>query len=561
MKVLVVDDDRTNLAVITAMLKRENHSVIRAENGADAVAAFQHDRPELVLMDIMMPVMDGYEATRRIKQACGESFVPVIFLTALTDENALARCVESGGDDFLTKPINRIILNAKISAMERIRSLHATVSRQRDELEKYRAATEDEFRLAKHIFNAVTTRSQQGQDCMRHWSMSVGQFSGDLLMHERGPGGRTNLMLGDFTGHGLPSAVGALPVADTFYSMTAKGFGIGDIAAEINRKLSFYLPTGRFCAACLVSLRPAEGLIEIWNGGLPELLVRGADGAVVRHVQSSKLPLGIVHDGEFDKRVETLPLSGVESLLLYSDGLIEAKNHRDEMFSIDGMLGCLEAADDAEHGFDLIRQGMLDFSGGRKPDDDVSLVEIRCGGCSAPARTAAAGGAAFSATAPSKWSFSLCVSAEQLRDFDPMPVVMDWMSKMGVSDEKRHMAYAVISELVANAIDHGLLHLDSSLKREPEGFEEFYRRRSEELQRLGVGYLKLEIAHVQDDGASDMKVRVEDTGPGFDVHAVFSDLEGNERAYGRGIALVRAMCSSVDYLGSGNTVEVRCPSG
>jgi anti-sigma regulatory factor (Ser/Thr protein kinase) len=299
----------------------------------------------------------------------------------------------------------------------------------------------------------------------------------------------------------------------------------------------------------------------VWNGGLPEVLVRSADGSILRRVASTKVPLGIVDGEHFDKRLETVPLSGVGSLLLYSDGLIEARNARDEMFCIDGLVGCLEAGAQAGDGMSAVRDGMLEFIDGRRPDDDVSLVEIRCFGLTAPEEAADAVGPAPGADGTSKWSFSMCVAAEQLRDFDPMPVVMDWMSKMGVSDERRRIMYAVVSELVANAIDHGLLQLDSSLKRGPDGFEEFYRRRIERLELAGLGFLKLELAQVQDDGASDLVVRVEDTGPGFDVDAVFTDLDENDRAYGRGIALVRSLCSDVDYRGCGNTVEVRCPNG
>ena len=104
-----MDGERVNLMVLQAILEHDGHRVLTADNGQEAVERFQAESPDVVLMDVMMPVMDGYEATRRIKAGCGERFVPVIFLTALTDEHALALCIEAGGDDFLTKPYNRVI--------------------------------------------------------------------------------------------------------------------------------------------------------------------------------------------------------------------------------------------------------------------------------------------------------------------------------------------------------------------------------------------------------------------------------------------------------------------
>ena len=121
LKVLLVDDDRINRVLLNAILKKEGYEVLQARM-AKATEIFREEQPDLVLMDVMMPVMDGYEATRIIKAESADRFVPVIFLTAVTDEQALATCVECGGDDFLIKPYNRVILKAKIDAMLRIQA-------------------------------------------------------------------------------------------------------------------------------------------------------------------------------------------------------------------------------------------------------------------------------------------------------------------------------------------------------------------------------------------------------------------------------------------------------
>ncbi len=126
LKILVVDDDRTNRLVLNALVVSEGHTAILAQNGAEAVEVYARDRPDIVLMDIMMPVMDGYEATRRIKALSSDGFVPVVFLTALSDDDSLARCIEVGGDDFMTKPFNRVVLMAKIQSYTRLNRLYAT---------------------------------------------------------------------------------------------------------------------------------------------------------------------------------------------------------------------------------------------------------------------------------------------------------------------------------------------------------------------------------------------------------------------------------------------------
>ncbi len=131
-KVLIVDDDSVNRMILEGMLVNQGYEVIQAENGQQAVDMYSSDQPEMVLMDIMMPVMNGYDATRTIKDLAGEKFVPIIVLTAMTDEDELVKCVHSGADDFLTKPFSHVVLTAKIKALTRMQDLYHTISEQRD---------------------------------------------------------------------------------------------------------------------------------------------------------------------------------------------------------------------------------------------------------------------------------------------------------------------------------------------------------------------------------------------------------------------------------------------
>ncbi|RZA11308.1 MAG: response regulator, partial [Proteobacteria bacterium] len=114
--ILIADDNVTDRLLLSSIVRRQGHSVVTAGDGQEAVDVFRQVRPQLVLLDAMMPVMDGFQAAREIKRLAGESLVPIIFLTSLSEEQALVRCLEAGGDDFLAKPYNQVILAAKIVA-------------------------------------------------------------------------------------------------------------------------------------------------------------------------------------------------------------------------------------------------------------------------------------------------------------------------------------------------------------------------------------------------------------------------------------------------------------
>jgi len=124
MKILIVDDSPTSRAALKSLLDRMDHSVVEADDGKKGLEMYQQDRPGLVLIDVVMPVMDGYEAARRMRATGADEWVPIIFLSSKEDDQDLDRAIESGGDDYLVKPVSFVVLNAKIRALQRIDAMH-----------------------------------------------------------------------------------------------------------------------------------------------------------------------------------------------------------------------------------------------------------------------------------------------------------------------------------------------------------------------------------------------------------------------------------------------------
>jgi len=133
--VLVAEDTRSAREMLAAYLAKQGHEAVFAENGEQAVAQFRERRPDVVLMDVMMPVMDGYEATRRIKAIAGDHWVPVVFLSALCRDEDLVRGLEAGGDDYLFKPVNLHVLSAKLNSLRRAIELQRGLEESRRRLQ------------------------------------------------------------------------------------------------------------------------------------------------------------------------------------------------------------------------------------------------------------------------------------------------------------------------------------------------------------------------------------------------------------------------------------------
>ena len=122
MKVLIVDDSPTIRAALRTLVEQMGHSVIDAEDGSKGLATYRDSRPDLVLIDVVMPVMDGYDAARQMRQIRPDEWIPIIFLSSKEADQDLDRAIEAGGDDYLVKPVSFVVLNAKIRALQRIES-------------------------------------------------------------------------------------------------------------------------------------------------------------------------------------------------------------------------------------------------------------------------------------------------------------------------------------------------------------------------------------------------------------------------------------------------------
>jgi CheY-like chemotaxis protein/HPt (histidine-containing phosphotransfer) domain-containing protein len=370
MRILVVDDDAINRMLLGTLLRADGHEVFTAEDGVQGVVLFEEIRPDLVFMDVLMPNMNGYDAATRIKAASGNEFTPLIFLTALKDEEDLARCIASGGDDFIVKPYNRVLLKSKLIAMQRIRELHK-------DLVLYQQRTAEEIALSRHVFEAVTHRNPV-LDAVQHCQAVVGHFSGDLLLYGRSPTGRLLLLFGDFTGHGLSAALAAVPVSDLFYALVEDEVALPDLVLAINRKLKSVLPTGHYCAAVLADIDPARQRMSLWNGGIPGVYLLDAVGGIRRAVPSSKLPLGIIGDRGFDAQTEVMAYQRGDGLLCFSDGLSEARREHGEMFG--------QAAVEAQFAgsqaglIDRLRSSLSRHMDGSQAEDDISVVLVSCEG-------------------------------------------------------------------------------------------------------------------------------------------------------------------------------------
>ena len=555
---LVVDDEPVNAMLLETVLAAGGFKVITAASGEEAVELFKAQPVDMVLMDIMMPGIDGYEATRRIKALDSGGFVPVLFVTALTDEQRLAQCVEAGGDDFITKPISRVQLNAKIEAWLRTRELYRTVVAQRDVLRSHQARLEHEQETAERIVARATSSSSLDTPGLRYFYSPAAILSGDILLVKERPNGSLLTLIGDFTGHGIGAAVGVPGLAAVYYDLVARGAHPAEMLDAINEKLFRSLPSDMFLTAALIEVDCNQGRLGVWNAGMPPVLLI-CNGEVECSFASSDLPLGVERNSAPGRRQLTyydIPQRGY--LYACSDGIVEVAGEGGSLYGDERLREALREASPG-YGFDNLLERVERFRSASEPTDDTTLIELDFDRLVRERHHTG-----YGAAEAVHWKTELVLDARTLAHVNPIPSIMNLLAELGALEEDRQSLYVVIAELFTNALEHGVLGLDSRLKWSDEGFESYYQRRMQAMAELSEGEIYIRLHYDPEASGRGVVIDVEDTGRGFDYEHVMAASDSRDvaaaLAAGRGIMLVRALCEEVEYFPPGNRVRARYKS-
>jgi len=558
LRILVVDDGHANRMLICRFVATLGHDSISAVNGAEAVALCRDALPDLVLMDVMMPVMDGRAASAEIRRLCGERWLPIIFLSAKSSEAEQLEGLAIG-DDYLPKPVNLAMLKAKIEVMARIAEMQQRLADNARRLEAYREHNEQEQQFTRHVLEHIVGYRECCTGPVKRWIKPARHLSGDVIAHAYSPTGAFHVLIADSTGHGLAAAISAVPAVDTFHTMTRRGYPIGSIAREINVKLRRLLPADRFVAAALVGVDPYRNRISVWNGGIPAPVFVAGEGRIAREWPSRHPPLGILDDAEFDPRWDSWQWDEQGEVFICSDGLIEAENRDGEPFGRQRLLDTIGAAR-GDEAFAAVIDAVTAHLAGRDAHDDLSLASIACTGalyqpCAGRDRPSIE----TPQFAASNWTLALRFGVNEIARDAVQPLLTRWLNQIGLDAAQFGELQLIFSELCHNAVDHGVLGLDSRLKREPDGYDAYQRDRAARLAALAAGAIEVRVAQIVDGGRRRLELRVKDSGRGFDPAPAPADAPADGLPYGRGIPLVRKLAAALRFEANGTEAVVDYP--
>lgn len=366
--ILVVDDAPENISVLKGVLSG-TYLIRPAIHGKAALkAAVVEPLPDLILLDVMMPEMDGYAVCRQLKADSRTHDIPVIFVTGKAQEADELQGLELGAVDYITKPFSPPIVLARVKTHLALRDASLVIESQNQSLREERQVIESivlRMRSADHLDGRY----------LRHLFSPVEETAGDLLLSAFTPDGRQLVLLGDFTGHGLTAAIGGPLVAYIFNTFTSQGWQGQAILREINNQLNMRLPVGMFFAACLVEVAAGRRQATVLNAGMPDgLLVK--NHAKVQSMPSQWPPLGIRPMGNPGLPGDLLALEPGDRIYLLTDGIIEARSKSGDMFGTHRLEAFLTDGIAGNTSLDALLDQLHAFCETTRHHDDLTLVEI-----------------------------------------------------------------------------------------------------------------------------------------------------------------------------------------
>lgn len=369
--VLVADDEPQSRWALERSLSR-HFDVLVAGDGGEAVDLFRQHRPDLVLLDVNMPGVDGRAAAQAIRALAPAGTVPIVLISGAGDVQSVVESLAGTVDDFVIKPVTAKFLVAKLGALLRLQSLIDEARAQREQIAAMQIERELEMRTAQALLERMTSHGEFDAARVRHTVVPSQVFAGDAIFAASTPSGTYRWMLGDVAGHTLSSALVTMPMSMIFYATARKGVPLVESVQTLDGSLANLLPVHLFCAAAVCELDRERGTLQVWNGGLPGVVVRRADGSLVR-CPPRNLALAILRGERLEPEIEHLEVGPGDRIYAYSDGLVESRDRDDRMLGVAAIEELL-AGGDPDTVYDRLLARHQDHEHERL--DDVSLIEV-----------------------------------------------------------------------------------------------------------------------------------------------------------------------------------------
>lgn len=382
-KVLIVDDTPENIQVLMETLK-DQYTIVAAINGEKALKmAAAEPKPDLILLDIMMPGMDGYEVCRRLKADEQMQHIPIIFVTAKTEVEDETLGFELGAMDYITKPFSVPVVKARVKAHLELKILRDREASQRAKLESVLGMLKSELaEAADYVRFLLPEPITQGPVTADWRFVPSTTLGGDSLGYHWLDEDSLAIYLIDVCGHGVGAALHSVSVLNVLRSRNLPNVDFRrpeQVLGSLNGVFPMDDHRGMYFTMWYGVYKPSSGLLTYASGGHPPaLLIRDTAGnrSEIRELRTPNLFLGGLEGMDF--KHDEVEIKPAARLYVFSDGVYEIMNEEGAYWEFDDLKAYLgESRDSLESPMDDLWAHVQQIAGSETLEDDFSVLEIR----------------------------------------------------------------------------------------------------------------------------------------------------------------------------------------
>jgi serine phosphatase RsbU (regulator of sigma subunit) len=505
---------------------------------------------DLLLLNVASPDDDGLELIAKIVH--DYPGLPLVVIIEADDQKRIYKALQQGAIEYITKPLNLELAWLKTQRLLQNLALQRKTEEQSQALIAIAYEKQREEEMALKLYRNFFDKARQSSDILEIVIQTHTAFSGDLVLNGFSPAGKFYVLSLDAAGFGLPAALTILPLAGAFNAMVAKGVSMMEMVYTLNSKMRDVGLNDRFVACILVEVDRVQQQLHVWNGSMPEALVVLPDSGILHRFASSHMALGVLDDEHFDAIPESLPLPANGALIIPSDGLLSQINEQGEPFGrerFEQFLLDLESTQAAS--LQPISKVLSAFSGKTTVDDDVTVCRLNFKNLLQQEAQENSGILTDTLTGDVRWQ--LTIKGKALVRLDALSQFNLFLKNAGFDQYLCQRAFTVIAELYNNALDHGVLALNSALKTQPDGFLEYLEQRDLRAQQLSPeDSVQIDLLWQAEPG--ELSLVVTDSGSGYEYDPEQQD--DLDVPSGRGLAVIKSLCRSYSCPSPGNVTSV-----
>ncbi|CRX39292.1 SpoIIE family protein phosphatase [Estrella lausannensis] len=382
-KLLVINDDDDVRDVISLFLKSRAFEVLEASDGYQGIEKAALNAPDLILLDVMMPGIDGYQVCRELKKNPATKEIPVIFLSSLNDPKDKITGLESGGVDFVTRVEDKGELLARVQTHLKLAALTNAVKEQNAELIQKQRLLDNDLKMAASIQRSLLPDKKfQSAHMTFAWKcLPCEMIGGDIFNSVPVDESHAAVYILDVSGHGVASAMVTVAISQ-FIQQFIRSFpknqgSIMNLPQVITEQMNKEFPYERFnefftLFFMVINTETAE--VSYCNGGHPPPVILRPEH-LFEVMEGNEFAIGIA-DARYP--LHRKKLQKKDKIVLYTDGILECRNSLDEMYGQDRFYTLLEKikSEEPDNFVHRISVELSEFTLGSPPMDDISLMVI-----------------------------------------------------------------------------------------------------------------------------------------------------------------------------------------